>query len=383
MPAMSDFVVGLENSEGGLRSDLETVASEIDTATARRVELEAARRATIRDCVLALLPDLAEATLGTLARRVPGCLTPTAAREAVREEIAACEDRLRDLGTYDAAAEEARIHGLEAELRRIRAEADLARDVRDTFVGTTDVRYLIDADYGRATYAQRFWNLQYYRDWKAADEAVERIGLKSWADVLAQHSANTRALATIESAARDAEYAIASAQMRIRSIEAARLALGNAEATVLERWQVKLSARLDALDPAPPWMGSVAQADVEIAGLHERTLGLEAERSRLHAEIAGLAALRKRVIRSRQQTVPDEYFAGLAQIPRARYDGATVIEYSSARDYSFYDGMLYAQMMNYFEPPAPPPSEHHSSSSYDAGYASHHSAALSDFSGQS
>ena len=93
--------------------------------------------------------------------------------EAGIEGAMMAEEFIADLKQEMQAAEK-----MELELKLEEAQTSLSaiEEPFNELIRKTEVRRLVHAGYGTSEYEQRWYNLQFYADWKEADEIVE-IGL--------------------------------------------------------------------------------------------------------------------------------------------------------------------------------------------------------------
>jgi hypothetical protein len=355
--------------------------------------LRAMRKDVIRGRAEALLSDLAPATLARVASEVPGFVTAAQVQGMIERAAAIHEAQLtRLLASYDPAGAEAQAARLASEVAR--AETD-ALDVKQPYgdvLADGDVTYLVGTGYGTDAYRPRWWHFfgTFYSDWKKADEVALRLKAKSWAEIAAQHEAQTvmRGL-------------LVSAREKAASHDAARAAhadllssIARAPETVLEQLRVKMEAWIDSQDPPPPSIHEIAPLGKQIEERQREISALQGQKTSLSGMLVKLQEVRSRAARSKKQSVPDQYLEALRAsrqpaVQARGWGGSPVVvhSYTYVHDNDFFDGVMYGQMSSYF---AEDSRRHARQAGYNQGYSDRASddraafaAARADTSGQS
>lgn len=241
-------------------------------------QVDGAIEAAWEHLVQVVLPDLAPAALDRAARACHlASIGSVAVSTGMQREA---ERHRRRIAEVEATPEYAGREGLLAACEVRIAECDesiapLSEGYRGVFDDRTWAR-LHHSGYGTPQYAPKWYQLTYYRDWKEADELVERhgpaIGVKDWPALRAKVEEARAAVTTLQ-AERDAQQARKGhIEGLVRARQDAEQALANLPARQLAEVRGRLRGHLEplgheqaaALFPGDP---GVVQAMTRLSGL--------------------------------------------------------------------------------------------------------------------
>ena len=345
-------------------NDLRTALGRIDTSIAANArettELKLDREQRIRTTVQTILPELTEVTVYAANVRSPGLVSWSQVEQMLKESSATYQRQLDELGTrFDPAQAASRKAAIETEL--LRNEDDL-RSVKapfDDLCRVPEVTRLVDDGYGTASYPFHWLNLQYYRDWRAADKAAEQAGFDNWSMLAAQYAQQSSDVVSVSEITKGKQAELEAVQADERSSNDLRRALTEVPDKVLEQLRVKLASRISTSTAT----GDLVEFDQKLSDLQTQIVSLRDAQTALSKQLAELQQVRSRAAKSRKREVPDEYVTAVRQ-NRSSFASSGPVHSHTTYVYdnsSFYDGLLYGQMLNYFEQPS-------GRNAYDAGY---------------
>ena len=348
MAETRELLQQLDEQIGDLDAGVRQLTTSIERHDADVTGLGNVRRELIRGRAEALLPDLAPATIARLEGEVPGFVTAAQVAAMVARAAAIHEaQRARLLASFDPGAAEEQAARLGSELARAETDAIDVRQPYGDLLSDGDVTYLVGVGYGSGAYRPRWWHFfgTFYGDWKRADEAVERLGARSWAEIAAQHEAQTVM-----------QGLLASAREKAAKHDAARAAhaelvasIARAPETVLEQLRVKMEAWIDGQDPPPASLHEIGPLGRQIAERQRELSELQGQKTSLAGLLVKLQEVRARAARSSKRQVPDQYLEALrASRQPAGWGGGGARPYVYVHDTDFFDGVLYGQMSGYF-----------------------------------
>lgn len=383
MADKQEFLNELDEHLKGLRTGLEEIGQTITANAATVAALQQSRQKAIDDHVAALLPDLQVGTLAALNGILPGSVTAEQAQRLIAETRQAYQDQLdRLLAAFDPKTADAAKLQLELELQT-------AKEARDALLAPfmelnliPDLKRLVKSGYGTDAYRPRWWNVQFYSDWKAADAAVEEAVAADWTELRRRFTELETNLATMQDSVYGLEQKLTALVANQASLQNLTEALGKVPATVLEQLRVKLKAQLDSLDPAPDLLKDVVSFQKRLVAVQQENAQLQETRLKLSEQVAQLHKTREQAARSRSRTVPDNYVSAVRQArTSAASGGYQNVTHVYQNDNSFLNTVLMIEMMDHFSHSSHQDSGHGRSSGSYAG--SVRSSAERDYSGQS
>ena len=328
--------------------------------------MQGKRQESLEGYVTSLLPDLSEATIGSLSRKFPGFVNLGAVENLKKTETATIQGQLDRLKLkFEMTSCDVKRMELEAEVAKETEYKRLNGSVLDGLLQIPGYKALVDSGYGTDNYPYKFTNLQYYKDWSRADAIVEKLQKSNWSEVLSGHNS---LLARIYGS-RDT---IVRFGLEIRELDADQTmfnslkeAMKNVDDLVLQKLRVKLRAKLDSLDPLPSWMQDVETIDKKIS-LNRRAIDetLQPRREKITEQLVRLQDVMARVSQSKQKEVPDKYVEVLRQKNRnlqsqsRRGSGSSRSRSSSCsvmvnntwgNDNWFRDYIVYDALFNHFD----------------------------------
>jgi hypothetical protein len=347
MASRTEFLAELGKQITELGEALNQVTQTVGDNKREIDQLRVERDQQVRRNALALLPNLAPATLSSLERKIGKFVSASEAADLVAKDeqiLRARFDRLK--GSYDPATYEQQLASIQLKLENANDELTLGRPPYDDLVGIPNLVRLIEAGYGTGSYPYHFWNKQGRIDWKAADEVVEQAKLKDWASVRQAYDNAKRDFDMFKDAVGQLERAKAALENVKGQYDELQKALEGVPEKVLEQLQTKLIASLSSLET-----GSTSVLDEKIARLQDQNAKLNDSRTRMASDLASLQNVRTRTSRSRSNEVPDKYM-GAIRSGGSRGSFGSGIAASSPNFItvynnggSFYEGMFWGEML--------------------------------------
>jgi hypothetical protein len=361
MASLSEFSAELREQMEELDGLMQGVATQLDANSREIAAKKEERTALIREAALRLLPDLTAASFARVLAQQPSFMRAEEATSLVASEKDSVRQRLTRLETrFDPAKYDRAKAALELKIATGRDELEkIIQPEFANFEGLASFRIikrLIAAGYGTGTYRYRWWNSQFYADWREADEAVEEAKYKDWDSL---KLAFVTARDNLEAVSGSYEQARAD----LRALEGLKSQHDELAAEfdrvpqmVLERLQTKLIGQLSGLDPMPNWLHKVADLDVQLAKLEEQNGSLGESRALMTKDMANMRSLRSKATGSGRREVPDKYLETLRTNRNRRSSGggfgrsgsssSPVIVYDSGS--SFLDGLIFSELMHSF-----------------------------------
>lgn len=229
-----------------------------------------------------LVPDLSAEHLDRVAA---ACQLPSVSSAAVLAEQREAAQRLRErIAEIDATPDYVDREGVlnECEIR-LEEYDDLMKPLRDQFaaiLAEEKWQRLSERGYGTPSYAGKWYQLSYYRDWKEGDELVEHygptLGASEWGPLRAKVEEAEQALASLQGE-RD-RYAArkAAVEVLIRQRTEQEMALAAMPARQLASVRGRLRGHLGALEVAA--IGAMLPGDAAVAVALQRLAGVAAKR---------------------------------------------------------------------------------------------------------
>lgn len=181
-----DLVSELEGQAGEMQTVLDQVKADVGENTSTISQLEQRHRESIREGAMRLLPDLNTQSITRLTMRLPGFITADQIGEMARTTKALYQGKidqlLREGFSPELYAEDA--PQLKSELETVTRDRAQIGGKLAALQAIPDFVRLIKAGYGTKQYKVSIWQRQYYRDWEAADNALDEVvrisDLKTW-----------------------------------------------------------------------------------------------------------------------------------------------------------------------------------------------------------
>jgi hypothetical protein len=293
MATTKDFLAALDKKIAALQALLRPLTVQSKTADKRQCDLLAERTRQLDRLATTLLPNLDEATVRALGRKLPKFLSP---ERVTHLRTTALQEMVTNTDEWEQAAAK--------RLKRLDEVPGLQQLMRD--------------GYGTPAYATNFLHRKYYRDWKRADEIANQFCMKSLNDIREYYRSLEGYLAERSDAAALAKAALAN-----------RVTI-TVDPTILAQLTVQLKATLDTLDATPGWMRKIATLDKQIREHTQTLTKLQTKRNAIEAALAKLIALRERATRSSVREVPKRY---IAQLSRDTDDGSDLVVIAMMSDH--------------------------------------------------
>ena len=346
---LATHVAGLQEGMEGIKRTIESNDAEIRANRDRRAQ-------AIETLVTTLLPDLTPVTVAALAQRLPGFVTAAEVDKMRADWHRAYGDQLKTLLTeFDPATAETDRMQVELDLKGAIENRDALRGPFGQLTALLGLKRLIQSGYGTDGYAERWWNLQFYRDWKRADEILEATGTEDWTELRRRYLELETNLGALEEEAGGLQKRLDrltdNAKLHRQLIEA----LAHVDATVLDELHVKLKARLDGVTD----LAETAAFEKRIAERQAENTQLQETRLKLSEQLTGLHQLAKQAKSSRLREVPDNYVQTLRDARYRPSAGGTTpaqtVTYVQ-NDHSLLDLLIISEMASHFShAPTPEP----------------------------
>jgi hypothetical protein len=383
MARKEQFLAELDEQLAELKSARATLSQNLVDNTNATVELKQRRADRLTKYTQTLLPDLQPASIQQLNRQLPDFVTPDQVARMLSEARTTYQTQLSNLlQTYDPKSLETIRAEISTALKAARLNLASVKVPFEALRSKTRITGLINSGYGTKQYRYRWFNLQYYRDWRDADEIVEKNGAKDWLEIRSQYNARADAIATFEEQVSGLATQLQQLEWSSSSYRQLNRALGNIQGIILDQLHVKLRARLDGTT-LPQGMRDVEEMNAQLVALQEQSVRLQETQRKMLDQLAGLQQLWTQARQSRRRDVPDEFLSRLQQNRPVRGDPGSpthVLYVQNYPDSGFFDGVLFGEMNSYFN----------QRESYERGTSSHSSyrdstygSAWSDRSGQS
>lgn len=322
-----------------LRASAEAEEKELQALIAendrRRAEAERMAREEGTALARTLLPELTREALERVARTAGGAFLgrkdPLAEREADRTRTA------KELATLSADPEYADREVLLLELDERRREAeDLSAPDREMLDRAAHPRLdrLLASGYDTPAYSGRFWQLDYYRDWKAGDEVVERFPGKNEFREIREHLLEARkTVAVFDARLTETADHRAGIEAKARRAEELSGRLERMDEIHLDAARERLREHLAAGDEmavAERLSGDpgMAESFKMMRALSAKALYLERLDGEMRRAVEGLREMRTKALRDeakwerpkrRGQTVPESVFRRRYLEPREKF----------------------------------------------------------------
>ena len=410
----------LDTHINSIRGSMDDIDRTVRTNTEAIGRTKVQRTQALRGYAQRLLPNLELSTLQAIGQRVPDFVRSEDVQAQVQREEGVFQRQIdRLLATFNPKTYASERNGINIKLTGAREDLALTKGSFDELDAIDGLTSLIDNGYGTSAYPHRWWSsLQFYTDWRNADNAVETAKVADWnalrqqflrmrGDVQAQEAVvngHAQELKTLDDAHTRYDELVTEKQ--------------KVAVAILEQLQTKLQARLESLDPIPTWMGDVRTMNETIARLEAENTVLQGTRAQLARDLGNLQGVKTKVLRSGRREVPDDYLVQLKRSGRHNRQTATSGRtdtaprsmrppgssgYSSApvevhhhyygTDTSFYDALLFTQLSEHYEREEPRSwgrsgGGYHAPSSHrdDGGYSNSnngHASSRVDYSRQS
>ncbi len=344
------FLTELDSHADSLRRAFEQMGQTIQDNGRDLDALRKTRSKRIGEYIDEILPDLSPASITQLNAKLPGAATT----EQVVSLIAGMKqtyqgqvDRL--LTTYDPKSYEGTKMGLEVKLQEAERDLDYVKAPLDGLKAIPDLSRLMQSGYGTDAYPHGFLNSQYYRDWKAADAAVERAGnVRNWVELAARYRTAAGNVITVGARVASVRKQIETLTSLHDEYENAKAALDQVPQKARETISVKVRSKLDALDPMPDWASDIANLDKKIAAKVDETSKLQETQGKMSEQIASMQKIKAQATRSRDNQVPDKYLQAIRQTrPFGASGGSSHTVYVNDNSW-LLPMILYTEMGNHF-----------------------------------
>lgn len=380
-----EFIASLAAHDDSLTAEILEIRTRISTITDEVAQVKVKRKERIREYALSLLPDLRPETADKIGQFLPGFISRASLQKSIESAERVYKDELKTLDAVNEERLTSNRQDLVGRLASAEQELGIAQEVYDTFMAIPNLERLIEREYGTNAYPYRFYNIfEYFPDWKAADEITDELKLSHWRQVVDQHQAHATNRRNLSEILAGLEREFDALERKIVRVMQLKAALAKAPNDVLDMLRIQLEAKLTAEDPPPGWMSDVVFLNAQLVRLQNEQQPLEDARARLSKEQDDVRALKRKVERSRRE-VPKEY---MQYVPKARTGKqpltsgrpssraprsssashqrmSPAVVYVDHPDH-FFDGMMYGQMVGYFDQPDPlsAPAERYRGSSH-------------------
>lgn len=275
------------------------------------------RQQALNELAVELLRDLKPETITRLQREwnfAPDPSWPQAEMARRRAEITA---RLAELSSF------ADADWYEGERLQREVRADAARkDLNEIETGyrpmleTKGLESLINRDYEGPGYQARFWQPEFYRDWKRADEIVAELDYESWSKLRDVFMQLREGYLAAKAASDEAAAGLQQLEQNRQQYLNLNAALAGVENEVLELCRTRLRAQLDLASREHPRLRELSRIEAAMLEVEEKiSHELQPLRSRIHDQMIALQQILARARRSRQDSVPDDYARVVTQRP--------------------------------------------------------------------
>lgn len=336
----AQFVRDLREHATTVKGWLDDLLSDIGSREKKLADLPLKRNNLIQILVNTLLPGLDDGALRCLEERLPGVLSAKDVSEIRDQETVAIQARYNsnfDPIRYD------------SNRRDLMSKGEIARNkltkVSSGITKIAGLQDLIERGYGTKQYKTILFQVQYYTDWKRADEIVDELHARSWGDVRSSSSAAMAEIESAKDALFDAEKLILDLDGAMKKYSEAQKEMANIETVVLEKARIRVRAAFDTLTEIPSWMSDIGNVDKEILKQSAELIKLRAERQPFSDELKQLQKLCLEAEKSGAKTVPDKY-AQMLKKQRANCQGPHYYRTSGGSSnnwmltYLFYDNLF-------------------------------------------
>jgi DNA repair exonuclease SbcCD ATPase subunit len=353
------FVEELRRQIQALEDGVAALSTSQKEAAAQLALLSELRAERLDAHASALLPDLTPEAVARLERQAPGVVDHAEVTAQVEMTRATFLANLRQLrARFEPARCAEQVLDLDQKLEGMTADYEALRKPVEALENDSNFKRLFDVGYGTSEYTPRWFDclcfdLRYYRDWRDADEVVERAGAKDWGELAARYQEQRDAATLLREKVESLREQRRALDRDKCTHEEYTAALTNIEAVVLERLRTKLKGYLDSLDPLPPELSDLGRLSAEIARLQEQGARQLEMHCRILEQIAMLQGIRAKAERSRRAEIPEAYVEQLrAQRATPRgCDGAATPSSMLSADPGFglMDALWVGQMASYFD----------------------------------
>lgn len=315
MADKKQFLIDLRSHADTVQRWLDDLTSNTDQRNRAIGVLKENRNKIIETLVNELLPSLDNADVAKLQQRLPGILSAEDIRLIHDSEVASIQSRItRNFVQSDYE------NGRHSLADRVDQENGKAKKYADELNKVSDVKSLVERGYGTDQYKVKFYQAQYYADWRRADEIAEEMHVGSWEEVRHWYDDLDLKRSNAVDAANRAQSSIVSLDEAYQQHADLQKELANVNVTVLEKARIRVRAAIDTLTDNPSWMSKVRDIDKEILDQQAELTKLQEQRRPMSEELTKLQKLYADAAKSPQKTVPDQY-ANMLRTQRTQYHG--------------------------------------------------------------
>jgi chromosome segregation ATPase len=354
MAEMRHFLEELDRHLELLRSSIDHIGAQLEENATRLRTLREHREQRITDYLYELLPDTAPESIAALNRRMPGVLTVEQVRRALDDTRRTYQTQFDQLTReYDDSRYNALELQFEHQLGEERESLNNLKDSLDSLHRKTSIARLVKSRYGRPDYPYRWYHGEYYRDWREADEAVEKTKTRDWNELAERYTAQVSAVETLQESVTSLDTKLTLLRRKRAQYQELSDALPRIPEIVLERLRTKLRGHIEGLSSMPPGLSDLPANSTEITRLLEEGNRLQESRGELMKQLTNLQMVRGQASGSTRRHVPDNYLDDLRSYPppnpSAHWSGpASVHVHQHSSNGGFLTGLWFGEMMSFF-----------------------------------
>ncbi|MFN7947835.1 MAG: hypothetical protein U0Z53_20970 [Blastocatellia bacterium] len=346
-----DFIAQGSSQIESLQQWLDDTTRAIEKCHTDMAEYRELRQQALNELSVELLRDLKPETITRLQREWNFALEsswPQAEMARRRAEISA---RLAELSSF-ADADWYEGERLQREVRADAARKDLS-EIETGYrpmLETKGLESLINRDYEGPGYQARFWQPEFYRDWKRADEIVAELDYESWSKLRDVFMQLREGYLAAKAASDEAAAQLQQLEQNRQQYLNLNAALGSVENDVLELCRTRLRAQLDLASREHPRLRELSRIEAAMSELEEKiSHELQPLRSRIHDQMIALQQILARARRSRQDSVPDDYARVVTQRPVHSYrDSSPAVIHHYHENYYWLDTSTRDELSGWF-----------------------------------
>lgn len=355
MAKKEEFLEELRVHIQGLQSAIDEMSGSITANNATVATLQADRNSAIDGHAKRVLPDLRSESFAVLEGWLPECVTEEQSRRLLKEMQAGYQAKIDQLLTsYDPTRYEQNNAKCSHELRTETQMLETLLETRSRLNNIPRFTQLLRSGYGSPDYGHGWLSLQYYKDWKDADETVASAGVSDWKALVQKWR---EACANVESTESDVAVLRAKSESltaKQDTYKDLKSALENAPVAVLEQLRIKVKARIDSAVEPIVGMKDLIVFQRRISETQEKNAEIQRSRLVLTEQLTELFKLKVQAVKSKARTVPEEFVTALRRAPRTSYGGSGNGSSSVTHVHHHDNGpgllqtVLYLQMFDHF-----------------------------------
>ncbi len=355
MANRNEFLNELDAQTSGLQQGLQQITQTIGANELALQQKREARTSRIHDLAEKLLPDLESATLARAETQFPDSVSQKMVALTLLRNKSGYQKQISELRVrFNPDEYTSNIERLTVAMEVVKTDLNLVKEPFENLKNIPHIERLISAGYETKDYVPRWYNIQFYTDWRDADLAMAKANVADWAALVDQYETQSSGVATLNQSLAMLEKEMSELKADMKSYTDLKTALENVTQGVLDQLRVKLAAYLDTRDEP---------GDAQIRDLQQENATHQATRLEMTSHLASMQRARAQVVKSKAKTIPDSYIQDLratrysgsrsgsssnSNFGSAGYNSPVYVNQGSDR---FFEGMYFGQMLDYFAHP--------------------------------